>query len=93
MSEERLRRAAGALERSVAEVDVMERLQALGRRRQRQRTTTVVVAVLVAVAVFGGAVLGVRALRATDPVAGPPPSAPQGPARVVATIPVTTRPV
>jgi hypothetical protein len=78
MSEERLRRAAGALERSVAGVDVMERLEALGRRRQRQRTTTVL-AVLVAAAVFGGAALGLRALRATDPVAGPLPADPAAP--------------
>src|ERR671914_2975499 len=66
MSEERLRRAAGALERSVAEVDVLERLEALGRRRRRQRSTTVL-AVLVAVAVFGGAALGLPALPATHP--------------------------
>jgi hypothetical protein len=82
-----VRRAAGALEQSVAGVDVMERLEALGRRRQRQRSTTVL-AVLVAVAVFGGAALGLRALRTTDPVAGPLPADPATPARVVAALPV-----
>jgi len=88
MSEERLRRAAGALERSVAGVDVMERLEALGRRWQRQRSSATVLAVLVAVAVFGGAALGLRALRTTDPVAGPLPADPATPARVVAALPV-----
>jgi len=91
--EERLRRAAAALERSVEGVDMLERLEALGRRRRRQRATTVVLAVLVVAAVLGGAVLGVRTLRSADPVAGPPPAAGHEPARVVATIPLVSRPI
>jgi hypothetical protein len=74
-------------------VDVLERLEALGRRRRRQRATTVVLAVLVVAAVLGGAVLGVRTLRSADPVAGPPPAAGHEPARVVATIPLVSRPI
>jgi virginiamycin B lyase len=84
MLEERLARAVGALERSVAEVDAAERLEALGRRRQRQRTTTTVLAVVVAAAVLAGAVLAVGIVRGPDPrpAVGPDPTAP---ARVVAT--------
>src|SRR5918995_793195 len=72
MLEERLRRAAGALERSVAEVDAIERLQALDRRRRRQRTTTTVLTLIVAAAVLAGAVFAVGIARRIDPQPGPP---------------------
>src|SRR5829696_1842146 len=84
MLEERLQRAAGALERSVAEVDAAARLQALGRRRHRQRTTTTAVALIVTAAVLAGVVFGVGIARRSHPpavpVVGPDPTAP---ARVV----------
>ena len=84
MVEERLARAAGALERSVAEVDAAERLQDLGRRWRRQRATTAVLAWVVAAAVLGGAVFAVGIARWPDPppAVGPDPRAP---ARVEAT--------
>ena len=47
---------------------------------------------LAAVAIFGGAALGLRALRTTDPVAGPLPADPAAPARVVAALPVYGNP-
>jgi virginiamycin B lyase len=92
MLEERLRRAVGALERSVAEVDAAERLDALGRRRQRQRTTTTVLAVVVAAAVLAGAVLAAGIVRGPDPrpAVGPDPTAP---ARVVETFSLFGDPV
>ena len=78
MLEERMQRAAGALERSVAEVDAAERLQALGRRRRRQRTTTAALAWVVAAAILAGAVVAVGIARRTDPppTVGPDPTAP-----------------
>lgn len=93
MIEERLRRAAGALERSVEGVDVLARLAALERRRRRQRATTVVLAAVAAAAVLAGVVFGVRTLRAADPAPGPPSATGYQPAPVEATIPVTTGPV
>ena len=87
MLEERLRRAAGALERSVAEVDAIERLQALDRRRRRQRTTTTVLTLIVAAAVLAGAVFAVGIARRIDPQPGPPARPdPTAPARVVGTL-------
>ena len=84
MLEDRLQRAAGALERSVAEVDAAARLQALGRRRHRQRTTTTALALIVTAAVLAGVVFGVGIARRSHPpavpVVGPDPTAP---ARVV----------
>src|SRR5829696_5822484 len=47
------------LQRSVAEVDAAERLEALGRRRRRQRTLTTALALAVAAAVLAGAVFAV----------------------------------
>jgi virginiamycin B lyase len=86
MLEERLQRAAGALERSVAGVDAVERLQALGRRRRRQRTTTAALALVLTAAVLAGAVLAVGIARTPDPQPGPPARPdPTAPARVVAT--------
>jgi len=84
MLEERLARAVGALERSVAEVNALQRLQDLGRRRRRQRITTTVLALAVAVAVLAGVVVAVGIVRGADPppVVGPDPTAP---ARVVET--------
>jgi YVTN family beta-propeller protein len=92
MVEERLARAAGALERSVAEVDAAERLQDLGRRRRRQRATTTVLAWVVAAAVLGGAVFAVGIARRPDPppAVGPDPRAP---ARVAATFDLFGDPV
>jgi YVTN family beta-propeller protein len=85
MLEERLARAAGALERSVAEVDAAQRLQALGRRRRRQQIATAVLAVVVTAAVLAGAVVAVGIARRADPppAVGPDPTAP---ARVVETL-------
>jgi YVTN family beta-propeller protein len=87
MLEERLRQAVGALERSVAEVDAVERLEALGRRRRRQRTVTTVLALAVVAAVLAGAVLAVGIARRPDlpalPVVGPDRMVP---ARVVETL-------
>jgi YVTN family beta-propeller protein len=90
MSEERLRGAADALRRSVAEVDVLERLDDLSRRRRRQRAATAALAIVVAVAVLGGVAVGVQLARRPGPVAGPAPAAP---ARVVATVPVRGTPL
>jgi virginiamycin B lyase len=94
MSEDRLRSAAEALHRSVAEVDVMDRLERLQGRRRRSRAASVAVAVLLVAAVFGAvAVAAGRADRA-EPVTGPTTTAPAvAPAgTVVATIPVQGRP-
>src|SRR5918993_5843856 len=70
MLEERLQRAAGALERSVAEVDAAERLQALERRRRRQRTTTTALALVLTAAVLSGAVFAVGIVRGPDRPSG-----------------------
>jgi virginiamycin B lyase len=87
MLEERLARAVGALERSVADVDPLQRLQDLGRRRRRQRTVTAALALAVAAAVLAGAVVAVGIARRSHPpavpVVGPTPTAP---ARVVQTL-------
>jgi YVTN family beta-propeller protein len=86
MLEERLQRATEALERSVAEVDAAQRLQALGRRRRRQRATTAALAWVVAAAVLAGAVFAVGIARRPDPQPGPPARPePTVPARVAAT--------
>jgi virginiamycin B lyase len=94
MLEERLQRAAGALERSVAEVDAVERLAALERRRRRQRTTTAALALVLTAAVLSGAVFAVGIVRGPDrrpgPSARPDPAAP---VRVVATFPLFGDPV
>src|SRR5829696_8125057 len=94
MLEERLQRAVGALERSVAEVDAAERLAALERRRRRQRTTTAALALVLTAAVLSGAVLAVGIARRPDPrpgpAAGPHPTAP---ARVVETLSLFGEPV
>jgi DNA-binding beta-propeller fold protein YncE len=95
MLDQRLARAAGALERSVAEVDAAERFQALGRRRRRQRTVTTALALVVVAAVLGGAVVAVGIARGPDPrpqpaVVGPDRTAP---ARVVATFSLFGDPV
>jgi virginiamycin B lyase len=91
MLEDRLQRAAGALERSVAEVDAAERLQDLGRRRRQQRATTAVLAWVVAAAVLAGVVVAVGIARRPDPPAvGPDPTAP---ARVAATFALFGDPV
>jgi streptogramin lyase len=69
MLEERLARAAEALERSVAEVDAHQRLQDLRRRRRRQQTLSAALAL--AVAVLAGAVLAVGIARRPHPPAVP----------------------
>jgi YVTN family beta-propeller protein len=82
MLEDRLTRAAGALERSVTEVDAAERFQDLGRRRRRQQAATTALALALAAAVLAGAVVAVGIARRPDPppVVGPDPTAP---ARVI----------
>jgi virginiamycin B lyase len=92
MVEQRLQRAAAALERSVAEVDAAERLQALGRRRRRQRTTTAALAWAVAAAVLAWSVVAIGIARRPDPppAVGPNPTAP---ARVVETFPLFADPM
>ena len=90
MTDERLHRAAVALERSVAELDVQRRLEELGRRHRRRRLTSLAMALVVSTAVLGGAVAAVRRGRGPEPAAGPT-AAP--PARVVATLPLPGTPV
>jgi YVTN family beta-propeller protein len=92
MLEQRLAQAARALERSVAEVDPVQRLQDLGRRRRRQQTITSALALAVAAAVLAGAVVAVGIVRRSSPqpVAG---STPTAPARVVATFPLGGNPM
>ena len=85
MLEDRLQRAVGALERSVAEVDALQRLQDLGRRRRRQRTVTTALTLAVAAAVLAGAVFAVGIARRPDPRPAVAPS-PTAPARVVETL-------
>jgi YVTN family beta-propeller protein len=81
----RLRRAAAALDRSVQEVDVMQRLGELRGRDRRQRLTAlaVSVALLLVVAVTAFYLGGLLARRDLDTVAPPPRSL----GRVVAVIP------
>jgi virginiamycin B lyase len=88
MSEARLRSAAEALRRSVAEVDVMERLEQLEGRRRRYRATSVALAILVVAAVTGTVAL--VAARRQQPAIGPTTTAavPVTAGTVVATIPV-----
>ena len=94
MLEERLQRAAGALERSVAEVDAHQRLQDLGRRRRRQQNITTALALAVAAAVLAGAVFAVGIVRRPEPPPGPPARPdPTVPARAVATFPMFGDPV
>jgi YVTN family beta-propeller protein len=83
MSEERLRSAVEALHRSVAEVDVMERLERLQGRRRRYRATSVAVAILLVAAVSGAVALAARQAGLPEPATRPTTTAP-----VVATIPV-----
>jgi virginiamycin B lyase len=90
MLEERLRSAAGSLERSVAGVDATERLGELAVRRRRQQRASAVLAVVVAAAVLGGVAVAVERARGPERVAGPATAAP---ARVVATVPVPGTPV
>jgi YVTN family beta-propeller protein len=90
MLEQRLRSAAGSLERSVAGLDATERLRELAVRRRRQRTAGAVLALVLAAAVLGGVAVAVRHARGPERVAGPATAAP---ARVVATIPVPGTPV
>jgi YVTN family beta-propeller protein len=89
MSEERLRSAAEALQRSVAEVDVMERLAQLEGRRRRYRVASAATAILLVAAVSGAVAVVARQAR-PDPVTVPTTiataAAPAG--TVVATIPV-----
>jgi YVTN family beta-propeller protein len=85
MLEERLQRAVGALERSVAEVDALQRLQALERQRRRQRTVTTALTLAVAAAVLAGAVFAVGIARRPDPRPAVAPS-PTAPARVAETL-------
>jgi hypothetical protein len=89
MTDERLRRAAVGLERSVAELDPQRRLVELGRRHRRRRLTHLATAVVAFAAVLGGLVAAVQWRSGPEPVR--PAAAP--PARVVATLPVPGTPV
>jgi virginiamycin B lyase len=90
MSEQRLRSAAEALHRSVAGVDVMERLEQLQGRRRRYRATGVALAILLVAAVTGAVALVAAQAGRQEPAIGPattvPVPAPAG--TVAATIPV-----
>jgi virginiamycin B lyase len=90
MSEERLRSAVEALHRSVAEVDVVERLERLEGRRRRYRATGVAVAILLVAAVTGAVVVAARQAGGPQPATGPTTTGPllAPPGTVVATIPV-----
>jgi streptogramin lyase len=66
MTCERLHRAAVALERSVAELDVERRLEELGRRHRRRRLTSLAMALVVSTAVLGGAVAAVQRGRGPE---------------------------
>jgi hypothetical protein len=89
MSDERLRRAAVALERSVAELDPRRRLAELGRRHRRRRLTNLAMAVVAFAAGLGGVVAAVQWRSGPEPAG--PAAAP--PARVVASLPVPGTPV
>jgi virginiamycin B lyase len=90
MSEERLRSAAEALHRSVAEVDVLERLERLEGRRRRYRATSVAMAILLVAAVTGGVVVAARQAGMPEPAIRPTTTVPglAPPGTVFATIPV-----
>jgi YVTN family beta-propeller protein len=89
MTDERLRRAAVALERSVGELDAQRRLAELGRRHRRRRLTHLATAVVAFAAVLGGLVAAVQWRSGPEPAR--PAAAP--PARVVASLPVPGTPV
>jgi virginiamycin B lyase len=89
MTDERLRRAAVALERSVAELDAQRRLVELGHRHRRRRLTHLATAVVAFAAVLGGLVAAVQWRSGPEPAR--PAAAP--PARVVASLPVPGTPV
>jgi YVTN family beta-propeller protein len=89
MSEQRLRRAVEALDRSVAEVDVMERLAQLQGRRRRHRAGSAAMAILLVAAVSGAVVMVARQARRPDPATVATTVAPAtAPPTVVATTPV-----
>lgn len=90
MSEARLRGAAEALHRSVAEVDVMDRLERLQGRRRRYRAASVAIAILLVAAVGGAVAVAARWAGRPEPTTTPTTAAPVvAPAgKVVATIPV-----
>jgi virginiamycin B lyase len=90
MSEDRLRSAAEALHHSVAEVDVMERLERLEGRRRRYRATSVAMAILLFAAVVGAVALAAGRAGPPEPATTPTTTAPvvAPPGTVVATIPV-----
>src|SRR6266702_323034 len=104
--EDHLRRAARALDHSIAEVDVPQRLAQLTGRRRQQRVTAVTVGVIVAAAVFAagiaaGLAVGThRTHRSATPAPTSPATRPAGtiagstspPGRVAATIPVPGHP-
>ncbi len=106
MIEDHLRRAARALDHSIAEVDVPQRLAQLTGRRRQQRVTAVTVGVIVAAAVFAagiaaGLAVGThRTHRSATPAPTSPATRPGGtiagstspPGRVAATIPVPGHP-
>jgi virginiamycin B lyase len=90
MSEQRLRSAAEALHRSVAEVDVMDRLERLEGRRRRYRATSVAMAILLLAAVAGAVAVAAGRAGPPEPATGPTTTAPVAgpPGTVVATIPI-----
>jgi hypothetical protein len=90
MCEDRLRSATEALHRSVAEVDVMDRLERLQGRRRRYRAASVAMAILLVAAVAGAVAVAAGRAGRPEPATGPTTTAPGvAPAgTVVATIPV-----
>jgi hypothetical protein len=78
------------LHRSVAEVDVMERLERLEGRRRRYRATGVAVAILLVAAVTGAVAVAARQAARPGPATTGPALAPPG--TVTATIAVPGRP-
>ena len=90
MSEQRLRSAAEALRRSVAEVDVMARLEQLEGRRRRYRATSVTLAILLVAAVTGTVALVAMRSDRQQPAIGPTTTAavPVTAGTVATTIPV-----
>jgi virginiamycin B lyase len=83
--DDRLRRATTALDRSVQEVDVVQRLGQLKGRQRRQARAAIVVAAVVLVVAVGALVVGLAVARQREDVVRPAPR-PLG--KVVGTVPL-----